>query len=169
MRVLLLAVVSFVLAGQANALSCRQASLGDAMNGFAQSEKTYLPVLGTYKAVEPVKNPNEGRSRSRNGIPYTVEAELTGRALQRFGKGKTEVLPVTVEIQCIASWCGSFPPVDKPILTFLEKRETGYVLEVSACPGGYFPDISEAKERILRGCLRAGKCSKGRIQKLSVP
>lgn len=166
MRITLALCTLLASAQMGHSLSCIKPNLGVAFNAAAQSEDRYLMVLGSVNPIEEISNPNDPNSAESMGIPFEYQAHLSGTQIGGRSDKQVSNLRVAVRISCLAHWCGFPPKTNKEVLSFLKiEGENSYSLSVSACPGAYFSDVSDAELTLLRRCMRAGSCSDQIIEK----
>lgn len=143
------------VSGQAHALSCMQPDIERSFNAWVDSENTYYIGVGSLMATEPLPKiePYHGHG-DREPIP-SVLYQFSGYLLAPDRRVPME-MPITVEVGCIASWCGGFPRDGETKLMALEGTDVNdLTLTISACPGTRFPAAVETK---VAECFRAGRC-----------
>ena len=156
--VLVLATVS-ISAAPVSALSCMRPNLAQSFNNYAQAEETYVIARGEIAFSEPVPKYKEGE-------PRKVDAVLTGAFLGQQGLGKVQDIPLEIETDCAFVWCGNFPRPGTDLIAFIEKRNAGYHLSISPCPGAFKTEPTEQEIRVLQRCLRRGECKPWDIKRL---
>lgn len=153
-----LAIAFACVASQAAALSCMQPQIERSFNWWAEAEETYYIGVGSLEPTGLLPKVRSGMTPSESmgeREPITAEYAFSGRLLN--GQNGVEVsLPITVEVTCLASWCGRFPQPGKTGLMALRGTDIqNLTLEMSACPGSIFPAETEAT---VNACMRAGQC-----------
>jgi len=155
------ALVFIALASQAAALSCTPPNIGHSFNHVAASKDTYVMGQGKLTATGDIPKYQQGQ-------PRQIPAEFTGVFYGLSGPSGERTVPVTVDAVCFASWCGGFPKTDKTMVVFLKQSPTGYRLESNPCAGDFKIAPTQKDMRILKKCLKKGKCSKAQVQALEI-
>ena len=160
LRALILGAGFVAIAGQqAHALSCAQPQIERSFNWWAEAEETYYIGVGSLDPIGPQpENPSAnilpGPSFDRE--PVAAQYTFSGRLLDGE-KGVPFTMPITVEVTCVASWCGSFPkPGTSGLMALRGVGVQNLTLERHACPGSIFPAKTETK---VNQCIRDGKCA----------
>lgn len=158
-KALSLAAALVVVSQQAHALSCAQPQIERSFNWWAEAEETYYIGVGSLDPIGPQpKNPSRMMLSDQNADRGPVAAQYTfsGRLLDGEN-GVPFTMPITIEVSCISSWCGSFP--DPGTSGLMALRGTGVqnlTLERHACPGSVFPAKTETT---VNQCIRDGRCT----------
>lgn len=147
------AALLLALPQPAEALSCLRPDIARSYQQADRSKDRYIMVLGTL-AFDPALLPETGAG---NTAPTTIPARLNGQPITPNGFGKPFQRPVTLEISCAGSWCGSVP-AGTEMLMFLRQTAAGYTLDVGPCPGSAFVQPSEETLATARRCLSGGPC-----------
>lgn len=167
MKHVLLAGLVALTATPVNALSCLRPNLGKDVNTAIASDETFALAVGTLKPKKPFKDPNRDISQSKRFQSFSVDATIQGGTIGKSGLvSLTQPLTVSVNMSCIAGWCGRFPKGDGPFLMFLQKSETGWQLAMPACAGGFYRDPTKSEISSIAKCISRGKCSNSLVQKL---
>ena len=162
LRALALGAAGLALsASSAYALSCAQPQIERSFNGWVDSEDTYYIGVGALEPIGPLPKIASGYDASNlnsDREPVTAQYSFSGRLLNGE-QGVPYTMPITVRVNCIASWCGGFPQSGKTGLMAL--RGVGILnltLDIHACPGSIFPAETE---KTVTDCIRAGRCEGG--------
>ena len=152
-----LALCAFLFATQAGALSCLPSNLARTFNQLHEAPEIYRVAVGTLKLTSKVPKYVEGQPRS-------VRAEFEGQMVGRTALGPPVSFPVTLNAICLAHWCGGFPQNDNvEKLIFLQKSESGYVVDLGPCPTDSISVSSTDRIKTIQKCMRRGKCSNAQI------
>ena len=141
----------------ASALSCVRPDLAADMERAKASPDLYHIFVGTFKS-EPLKkvDPRQPMMKSHgrvggqiSGKPsqfsnqpiqrkgQTIKTVFTGSSLSNIAQydQQFQYYPMEIKITCTASWCGSPPRADQPVVAFVKARPgQSPLLTVSACP-----------------------------------
>ena len=154
-RLILAALLSTALAGQANALSCLRPSVQSSFRTADASEAAYVLAIGR---VQPLPGeeiaPADDTPNDRKG--YSVRTRFDGRIADAAGFETEASFPLTVEVECAGPWCGGVP-LDRNIL-FVERRGEEIVLVEGPCPLFALDATPEAEAAAL-SCLRGEACT----------
>lgn len=145
-----LALLLSLVAGQANALSCVTPDPFAAFDRAAAAEEAYIVAHGRFLFDEAVLP-------GMNGSDASVEVAFSGTGLTRDGFVAPIDGPVTLHITCAGAWCGGLTP-GRETLVFLEQRDDGLHLAVTACPTAAFDLPDAATLDAIAGCLSHGSC-----------
>jgi hypothetical protein len=152
-------VVALVAAGPATALSCAQPTVANTYTYAAQSPADYVIGVGSLSLTGP-SNPPEGAVAQGGDINdmvgYTQPAQFAGELFTGQGFDNSTVLSVTVNVSCIAAWCGSAQSVADG-LHFFRVVNGAYILDEGACPGNVFHDAHPGMLEEVVQCY-AGSC-----------
>ncbi len=158
MRFLCALVMFSVLGAQVQALSCLRPNTAKTFNFHQEAPEKYRLFVGKVKMTGVIPKYVEG-------TPQSAKAVATGRFVGRSGLTKAQSLNVTVQTQCVASWCGGFPSaMDKDVIMYIKQTPKGDVIDIGACPGGFGQVVTDDRVKLLQKCLRKGKCSNADIK-----
>ena len=148
------------LPAQAVALSCERPSV---KRSYAQAQaeaSSYVVVAGRLgiKGTQGKKAPKFSRLRGKQPAGSIVSATLTGRSLTKKGFTTPFDKPVTLNISCVASWCGSAQNGEE-VLAFVRQEGGQYVIDVAPCGGRVFSNPKPAMLKQAQRCMRRGGCS----------
>ena len=147
----------------AQALSCFQPDISRELQTAIASDKLYYILVGQVSTPKVFTLPQEkqthkpsngGVSISPQARSQTVTASFTGYSLAKEAQFDVPLtdFPVTVNVTCAASWCGSMPRRNERLIAFVEVVDGGPpVLTRGPCPAfshAYTPHAIEV--------LRAG-------------
>jgi len=152
-------IVCVALASQAAALSCIRPNLARSFNGYQQASETYVMGLGVLIAKGVVPEYVRGQ-------PNKIPAWFKGVLLGSVDQSAEQTISVVVETTCLSVWCGGFPKTDKKMVAFLQKTSTGYRLSSNPCGGSFKVSPTSKEIRVLKKCLKEGKCSEAQIRSL---
>ncbi|WP_341368454.1 hypothetical protein [Yoonia sp. BS5-3] len=147
MKPFLIAALLAMIAGQAHALSCRRPDPIDTFKQVAAAPESYFVLYGELTFDGPVP-----------ASPATIPAQFRGKGLTREGFTSDYVSPVNLQIECVASWCGSARS-GGDALYFVQATEPPVTMVAGACGGMIFPDPSQAVLDMLTSCMQGGACS----------
>ncbi len=150
----LIAFAMITLAGPVQALSCMPLTPQNLFIWADTAEESYVPVYGSFN-VPKIKRPKPSKTLMPKG--YEVQGSFDGKFVTKTGLTKPVQFPVTVNVTCVASWCGR-PPTSDLSVAVLEKTEEGYVYHAHACPSSSLVDPDRAHLRTFRKCLRGADC-----------
>ncbi|MEL7012582.1 MAG: hypothetical protein AAFO72_04805 [Pseudomonadota bacterium] len=145
------------LAGPALALSCLPSDVAYSFSQADAAGEDYIVVHGTLE-FDP---PDAAGSDALQTAPDTtrLRARLNGKALDRSGFETTFSQDVTLDLICVASWCG-YAESGKSYLAFLKRDGSDYVLTIDPCYAWLFPSPNEAQLQQVVSCMR-GNCRPG--------
>jgi len=141
------AVAFALLAGPAAALSCMAPDIVRSYEYAADQDEIYFLFKGNISLVEDQEMPT-GRTDLRSSAPAEVSLEPVYGSFvgEIFNEGAFVPYEATMEVQveCVASWCGSYPDEDEA-LYFVSAAESNlwFNLGMSPCGGTRFP-VEEA-------------------------
>ncbi|WP_281826448.1 hypothetical protein [Jannaschia rubra] len=154
-RLILAALISTAMAGQANALSCLRPSVQRSFATASESDAQYVLAVGRIRLLPGEKVPSTGSDpNARQG--YSVKARFDGKLAAADGFTEDAAFPLTVQVECAGAWCGGVP-LDR-VLAFIERRGEENVLVESPCPAFALsarPETIAAAE----ACLSGGDCT----------
>ncbi|MBE1292494.1 MAG: hypothetical protein JJ868_15700 [Shimia sp.] len=153
-----LTFIATLLSAQSSlALSCEFPGIIDEYQSAKSSEFNYFVVSGkvTYPQSDIWLDEDE------HGFPpplTQIAAQIDGVSL---GANRNETVfqyPLTVELECIATWCGHIPwSGAMEGLFFIREEGEEFFLSIGPCGGGPFSN-SEENRKTLQRCLNGGKC-----------
>lgn len=133
-------IAALVATGPASALSCAVPTVAGAYTAAAQSPADYVIAVGSLQLTGP-STPPEGAVAQGGDINqmigYTQPAQFRGEVFTGRAFDAPRDVPVTVDVTCIAAWCGVARDVADALFFFRVERGA-YVLTESACPGFVF-------------------------------
>ncbi|WP_112320309.1 hypothetical protein [Oceanibium sediminis] len=160
------------LAAPALGLSCLPPNMGESYNRAAAADDVYLLVEGRFSTDAPLPAATPPEPKGGAGVPPDrtgAEAVLafSGRHLGIDRDGDLEA-EVSVSVNCLAVWCGSFPPLDTRVLAFVERTPEGDLrLAVDACPGQVLAAPTDRQINVLRACMANGACGSAELEALA--
>ena len=148
-----LAIAAVFSATSAQALSCMKPSAAGTYKMAADADERFYVAKGTLKHTGGPRAPRN----DADGLPqpYTATAHFDGYLGTKSGFTHAHSAPVTVEVTCVAHWCGGVPEGDG--FYFLEIRDSGLFFTSNACPTFWLWNDAGTEE-ILKGCLAGRKC-----------
>lgn len=156
---LFLATACLVLtASQATALSCApNASVAQQFIWAKDSPDDFVIVKGSMKIRKLTKTKHVPVDDDGLEEGYSYKAHFKGHSLSKDGFKSTFNSPVTVELSCLAGWCGDLPDTAQRIY-FLQKTGNRYQHYEGAC--GFTLEDAPTPEniRILQQCISGGPC-----------
>ena len=157
-RIILSTALALTLAaGPALALSCLPSDLARTYHQAAEAEEVYVVVTGRLIFDEgklPVVDYNNQQNTPQNTF---IPARLTGQSLTLNGFDTGFDQEITLNAKCFGPWCAS-PVSDVSYMAFLERRATGYMLDLDPCGGMAFPEPSAALQEEVLQCFQGGPC-----------
>lgn len=135
-------VAAMVAAGPASALSCAAPTVAGAYATAAESPEDYVIAVGRLNLAGPSNPPQGAVTRGDDPgqiVGYTQPARFEGEFFTGEGFDAPREVPVTVDVTCVAAWCGRARAVDYGLF-FFRVAEGGYVLQEGACPQFTFAD-----------------------------
>ncbi len=160
MRLFIAALLTAALPTQSFALSCMMWDAADVYNRAAESETRYLIVHGAFlrngpDLIEPDTLVLDGAQ-----TPYSYQAVFFGNIASRVGFRTPTELEVTVNVPCVASWCGFEPPEGQEVLAFLEvDDDRNYRLVSGPCPFALNSAPTEADLNQITACMAGEDCA----------
>lgn len=153
-------VAAVVAAGPASALSCAYPTVESAYLQAAESPVDYVIGVGQL-TLTGQSTPPEGAT-ALNGdinqmVGYTQPAFFYGEFFTGSGFDASRQVPVTVDVTCIAAWCGAAQEVDYGMF-FLRVENGNYVLQENACVGLRFSDAHPGMLEEVLSCHQ-GTCN----------
>lgn len=152
-------VLSLAAAGPASALSCLAPTVAGTYTNAAESPADYVIGAGSLALTGP-SNPPQG-TVAQGGDPnqmvgYTQPAQFDGGLFTGEDFDNQQVVDVTVDVTCVAAWCGAAAPVDYGLF-FFRVVNGAYILDAGACPGTVFPDTHPGMLQEVIDCYQ-GTC-----------
>lgn len=155
-RVILAALLSTALAGQASALSCLRPSVQATFAQANASASKYVLAVGRVSLAPGTTLPSTGDDpNARTG--YSVDARFDGDLASATGFDEKATFPLTVEVTCTGPWCGGVPQQAERMLLFVERRDDANVLVEGPCPFFALAATPEALAAAL-SCVKGGTC-----------
>ncbi|WP_371155719.1 hypothetical protein [Jannaschia sp. 2305UL9-9] len=151
---LALAVLAAGIAQPASALSCLSPTVQTSFAAADDSDATYVMGVGRLTPVPGQRIP-AAPDNPNHRVGYSLEATFEGHLATRNGFDHAYAGPVTVDVTCVAAWCGQIP-VGAHLL-FLERTAEGDRLTAGPCPRFALPSTprnrSDALSCLARGCV----------------
>ena len=168
MRNLVLSIIAgAMLATPASALSCMRPNIATGFNWAQDSKDTFVIAVGTLTQtgvlVAPSEEINGGLSLPK---PGAYSADMDAQFLGQKGLGEGYVVPIEVHEECVAHWCGVFPPEDQELIMILRKDGDDLILDSSPCQGSYQANPTAKIIKTLRSCMKKGHCSDKQVMSL---
>lgn len=149
------ALAMIAAATHAQALSCVPASVQLSYTQAAEDDRAYVILDGQFTFDQsdlpprPVDNANP---------PDTfVKATFSGGYFNGTNFTRKWSGPVTINAQCFGPWC-SHATTGMTGIAFVERTDTGYVLSLSPCGGGFFANATDAQRDAIIACHDGGPC-----------
>ncbi|MEO3413463.1 hypothetical protein AAFO92_02275 [Roseovarius sp. CAU 1744] len=157
MKRILLSFALSVAAGPALSLSCMPVDVASSYQEADASGKSYVIVHGKLEFDEG-KLPKVDIARQDQTPPETdIPARLSGKSLTKSGFSAAFDQPITLRVSCLGPWCGG-AATDTDYLSFLERTETGFVLQVTPCGGFDFSEPTRAMVDTVTRCHQGKSC-----------
>lgn len=154
MRILALALACLT-ASPALSLSCSPSDPAQAFIFANESPDIWIVATGVLSFDES-KLPNTSVVNAEpEGV--SIAAVLDGHSLGSNGFKNRFSEKVTLDVGCIASWCGSAQS-GATYLAFLKQDRDGYIAFADACPGNLFVNPTRQQLRTVRQCFNGGRC-----------
>lgn len=154
MRALALSAAFACCAAPALALSCLAPDPERSFRNAQGAEASFIVVHGVFD-FDPGQLPRADGPERPEGV--AIAAQFAGKGLTRDGFTTALSIPVTLNVQCLGPWCGGIAQ-GIAHLAFLERRDDGYHLAVSACPQDAFANPDPATLDAMTACLNGGGC-----------
>ena len=148
--------LALLLPVEAAALSCLRPDVRRTFSELAARPEAYVVVTGTL-AFDPARLPRTDHV-TRPPEATRIPARLTGGSLTRDGFTRPYTADITLEVGCLAGWCGSLP-ADTEVLAFVEQTPEGQRLRIDACGGHAFPEPDRLMKEQVRACLSGAPCT----------
>ncbi len=152
-----LTIALFFWSGSAFALSCIPPDVASTYREAADSPDRYMIVVGTLK-FDDRKLPKTDHSAGAETRPDNpVPARLKGLALTRSGFTHPYDAQITLNAQCIASWCaGAASGIE--YLAFVNLDKPKPKVAINPCGGHAFPQpTADMKKQVIQ-CRNGGFC-----------
>ena len=156
MRIFLAAIFT-IFALPVWALSCLPQDLNRTFQEAAQSEDSFVIVVGkvTFDAKRlPVSKFGDQRAPKPNTL---IPARINGQALNHDGFGVPFTRDITLNVQCYGPWCGSMSS-GQQYLAFLRKAKGRYQLDTNPCGGFAIGYPTKKQLEQVKTCFRGGAC-----------
>jgi hypothetical protein len=142
-------------------------NIATGFNWAQDSEDTYVIAVGTVTQtavlVEPGEHIKDGLSLP---FPGAYSADMTAQFLGASGLGATHLVPIEVHEECVAHWCGVFPPQDTKLVMMLRKDGDKLILDSSPCQGAYQQNPTPRILKVLKKCMKQGHCTDNQVMSL---
>lgn len=155
MKQILCAAILAMISGQAHALSCIRPDPIETYKRVAAAPENYFVLYGELTFDESLVS--AGTRTLSDPLPAPIAADFDGTGLTKQGFTASYVSPVTLEIQCIANWCGSASS-GGDALYFVKAGDPPVTMVAEACSSMIFPDPSQAVLDMLTSCMQGGAC-----------
>jgi len=153
------AVLAFLYASQAHALSCIPADPAGSFQRFAESEKSYVVLYGTFDFNER-KLPKRPEGNPNNTKPNTfIPTTFVGKSLSQAGFVNDFSRDVTLNATCLGPWCSRMKS-DVPTVAFVQKEGQKYTLTIGPCGGAAFTKPDQRLLDALTACIRGETCER---------
>lgn len=149
-------LVALMFAGQAMALSCVPQDIKRTFTQAHEAEEIFVVVHGRV-SFDADLLPKTDLADQTMPQSTDIPARIEGVALTRKGFGPAFAQDITLSVLCFGPWCGGMVP-DIEQLTFLQRTEAGYVLQINPCGGMAFPEPTEDMLDTVATCFRRGTC-----------
>ncbi len=154
---LALALTLIATAGPSFALSCVRPDPERSFARAFEAAEPYMVVHGSF-AFDTTRMPMTASGGDNpNASGASLPARFTGSGLTTDGFTTPLAIPVTLDVECLGPWCGSLSEKTDQ-LAFLERRDDGYHLSVTACPGMVFDTPDAELLTRMQSCLSDGGC-----------
>jgi hypothetical protein len=147
MKLIWLVFALTVAAAQAQALSCLRPDPVRTFAEIAASADDYYILYGQL-TFDELGVADAERSTQ-------IPAQFTGKGLTQSGFTSDYTSPATVQINCIANYCGSAQSgIDA--LYFVRADQTPVTMVASPCGGRIFPEPTQAVLDQMTACMQGG-------------
>jgi hypothetical protein len=153
-RVMSVSVAAILCASQVSALSCVRPDAAREFQWASEAEENYVVLLGAFSFDAPQQDP---KADPNNRQSISVPAQFDGSYLGANGFVDSPALDVTLNFDCLASWCGSLPP-EEEFLAFVQETPDGYVLGIGPCFSNVFGDPRNGPMQQVESCMRGEGC-----------
>lgn len=155
-----LALLAWLLAGPAVALTCLPPDPVRLYERAAASEERYVVVYGALD-LSKVRFEHDGgyfdppcqQKRIYSGVP------LRGLSLTRDGFALPFDRPITLRFACFGPWCSGRTTEAQQIVFLRKLEQGGYELEFDPCGGWAYETPDPAEVDRLVQCHRSGRCN----------
>jgi hypothetical protein len=132
-KILLAAALACVATtGSVSALSCMRPTVDSAYRLVVDREEGFVFAYGTLTRSGPDIPEPSGPEVEDARTDYSFPARFSGHLATRRGFTAPAEFEITVEVECLALWCGA-EVLDDPTLYALRMDPDGYVLEATVC------------------------------------
>ncbi|MEO0370580.1 MAG: hypothetical protein AAF231_03905 [Pseudomonadota bacterium] len=150
------ALLSF-MAGPALALSCMAPDVAHTFKELQSAPQTYVVVHGVLD-FDPAKMPEDGLVNPSQDVSETrMDARLNGNALNVQGFAVPFNSKITLNVECIWSWCPS-PKAGSSVLAFVEVSKNEHVFNLGPCYFTGFFNPDQATLNKAAACFRGEAC-----------
>lgn len=150
--VILAAIASMVLTGQAQALSCMRPDVARTFAWASDADESYIILHGTFAFTQPAPFDAQNMTPTSTQRP----AIFNGRYLGADDFVDAPPLDVTLEFSCLSAWCGSMQNGDE-VVAFVEQSDDGYALRIDPCYSTIFNPTDDTLRRVT-SCMRGTGC-----------
>ncbi|QXT39842.1 hypothetical protein [Gymnodinialimonas ceratoperidinii] len=152
--------LALAAAGPASALSCLAPSVEGTYRQAAESAEDFVIGVGSLSLAGP-SDPPEGAVAQGGDINamvgYTQPATFEGTFFTGSDFSNSRTVPVTVDVTCVAAWCGAASDVEYGLF-FFRLDDGAYTLTENACPGFSFSDAHPGMLEEVISCHQ-GSCN----------
>jgi len=143
-------ILLLLLPTHALALSCAAQNFGEDFNRIAEAPELYSILYGSLQSNEAI---SQAKTSAPREASYTFEGRYIGLRQDQAGE-----LTITAKTSCIKSWCGGLPPVETPVLMYVQHDGAALTLASGACVKDFIVNPSLGQVTAIRACMRAGSC-----------
>lgn len=156
-RRIILSSLIIAFTGQASALSCVPWDAAGAYSRAAESERRFVIGHGQFlRTSNDMPGPTDPHAPEAQ--PYSFDALFIGNLASRAGFNAPVELEVSVEVVCMAHWCGGIDE-GQEALVFLEVDEDrNYSLVSGPCPFSFIPNPSREDLSQITACMAGRAC-----------
>lgn len=145
-----------LITGPVMALSCLPPDATRTFNLAANSDDSFLVLLGDFTFTAP-DLPDRDLSDARTEIATWV-AHFTGKALTQDGFTQDFDSDILMALTCEQNWCGGVPAAGRALAYVQQTDDHGLVLPIGPCGGQHFADPSEEDVARITTCAAGGAC-----------
>ena len=155
--------LSFILcifASNLWAMSCLPKNTYRSFGEAAAAGQTDFVAIGVLEYLgETPHVPGAITLLDRSNPPrFEAQAVFRGLSVTDTDVSSQVDIDLTVEVTCVANWCGAFPAEDTQILAFIDQRPEGRVLSFGPCMGPSIVAATQEDVKIAQSCLKGGTC-----------
>lgn len=143
-------------AGQAAALSCLPASVQRTYTEAAAAPEAYVVLLGTL-VFDESKLPETSHDPMKLPESAQIPARMAGKVLTNKGFAGSVAVDLTLDVQCLASWCGG-ETSGLTYLAFLRKQADDYILVSEPCRFFTFANPTREQIEAVEACHAGQPC-----------